>query len=151
MDIWDHHLLRLPFCPGHLTFIHTFIVNLRDPRFGTQYTELQLQFSLLWLPHAWRTHFNSANIANRWMGLLRPPINCLKSPRINPCVSNLKSLRLPCFGDSLRVEPPRFLKNQASSYLKIQLKIRNWANWVFQEKVKFPVPSERESSPILTM
>ena len=33
--------------------------------------------------------FNSANIANRWRGLLRPPINCLKSPRIKPCVSNL--------------------------------------------------------------
>jgi len=45
-----------PLLPGHLTFIHTFIVNRRIPApLLDEYTEFSLQFSLLWLPHPRRT------------------------------------------------------------------------------------------------
>ena len=132
MDI----VLRSPSCappllPGsphhiHSHHIHTFIVNRRIPRFWTQYTELQLQFLLLGLPHPRRTQTGRIGVWTSAIeilipqtlltyGFLRPPINCLKSTRINPSVSNLK-FKIALFGWlTLWVEPPSFLKKLSKS------------------------------------
>ena len=92
--------------------IHTFIVNCRIPRFWTQYTEFQLQFSLPRLPQPRRTQTGRIGV---WTSVIEILIlQTLLTDGGGYCnhqsiVWNLReltrvwvilSLRLPCFGDS---------------------------------------------------
>ena len=107
-------LVHLPFCLGHIHshHIHTFIVNRRIPRFWKQYTELQLQFSLLGLPHPRCTQTRRIGI---WTSIIKILVSqTLLTDGGDYCghqsiVWNLReltrvwvilSLKLPCFGDT---------------------------------------------------